>query len=413
MNLSRLILQQKNPFLKMFGSSMSPLLLDGDIVYVKKIIFSKIKVNDLITCRKSERIFTHRVIYRTDRYLISKGDNNAENDGRIFKNQIIGKVYQIKRNGKIINPENIYLLQSLTYFQEIIKIKTELEKYNVEYLFLKGLPLHLYYEGSYPRRIYQDCDILINRNKLNLVDNIFLANNYIKESIKKPGKNKKFIDYDLKEINYFKIVRGVKVILEIHLEVTFLTHEIKLPFPKLQRIVNNLTQDFLETRKVVLIQGFNLPILETKRLITYLLLHFFTHNFSAIPRIELVFNIINKSSKSKNSEWRDIYDITDRYRLTNFILPGIHILYKYYGVVRPYQIAQKCYNYKLKYALFIYRVFCSQKYLFDKILTAEKEKLKRAFLIFFLYDENIFIKTFYVINPRIILHLFYSLLSAI
>jgi signal peptidase I len=147
--------------LKSTGQSMLPILYENDIVYFKKISFSKIKVNDLIVFKMKSKLITHRVVYKTNKYLITKGDNNPASDGKIYPRKILGKVYKIKRNGQTFNPETFYLLQSTNYFQEIVKIKNEFDKKNINYVFLKGLPLHLYFEGSHPQRLYADCDVLV------------------------------------------------------------------------------------------------------------------------------------------------------------------------------------------------------------------------------------------------------------
>ncbi len=412
MDLSKLVVSRKNITLKMFGSSMEPLLLDKDIVYLKRIHYTQIGVNDLITVRKSQNIFTHRVIYKNKHYLITKGDHNTINDGKIYPKQIVGRVQHVKRNEQIINPYNIYLIQSTLYLEEIMKIVKEFDKYGMDYVFLKGLPLHLYYEGQSPSRIYNDCDILIDRNKLNLVKRFFSRNGYNQNTKIRFDKYKSFIESDLKEINYYKIVSGVKVIFEIHLEITFLTHEVKLPFPKLQKLVKEFSSNLLSQKRIISIHGNKLPILEEKNLIIYLLLHFFTHNFTAISRLELILNIIKSSKHHKGGNWIEILNISNKYQLINFVLPGIYLLNKYYGVDKPYKIAAKFYERKLEYSLFIYRLLCSPKYLFDKYESSYKAKIIRAFLIFFYYDDNLLYKIYSILKPRIILHFFYTLISA-
>ncbi len=102
--------------IKTFGNSMYPLLLDGDILYLKKIKFSKIRVNDIITAKDSIRYFTHRVIYKGKNYVVTKGDNNPITDKKVYAKDIIGRVENVKRQGNIFNPEQIYLLQSSLYF---------------------------------------------------------------------------------------------------------------------------------------------------------------------------------------------------------------------------------------------------------------------------------------------------------
>ena len=142
---------------------MEPIFHENDVLYFKKIAFKSIKVNDIVSIKKGKQLISHRVIYKTNKYLVTKGDNNPISDGKIFPKQIIGKVYQVKRKGQIFDPEQLYLLQSTLYFQEIVKIKTKLDKQGINYVFLKGLPLHLYFEKTHPRRIYLDCDVLVDK----------------------------------------------------------------------------------------------------------------------------------------------------------------------------------------------------------------------------------------------------------
>ncbi|MBI2022534.1 signal peptidase I, partial [Candidatus Daviesbacteria bacterium] len=161
---------------KTFGSSMLPFFKDGDIVQIKRIAFSKIKVNDFITFKKNNLFVTHRVIYipaKNTNYLITKGDNNPYSDGKIFPKDILGKVEKIERDNQIIDPESTYLFQSTLYFSQIQKVIKALNLKNIEYLILKGLPLHLYFEKIHPRRFYLDCDILISKKDLLAVKKIF------------------------------------------------------------------------------------------------------------------------------------------------------------------------------------------------------------------------------------------------
>ena len=141
------------------GSSMLPVILPKDGLYFKPITLHKLKTDDIIIFTLKDKLVTHRVIFKTTKYIIAKGDNNPFSDGKIFAKQIIGRVYKIKRNGKIFNLGDLYLIQSTVYFGEIIKIKKTLEKQKIDFLFLKGLPLHIYYEKKHPQRIYADCDV--------------------------------------------------------------------------------------------------------------------------------------------------------------------------------------------------------------------------------------------------------------
>src|SRR3989338_6390297 len=107
--------------LKAEGMSMLPILKPGDVLFLRRIKFRQAKINDLIMLMKGGKVITHRVIYKNTDHLITKGDNNQKSDGKVYPHQIIGKVYQVKRNGYYFNPEDINLLQSSHYYQEITK----------------------------------------------------------------------------------------------------------------------------------------------------------------------------------------------------------------------------------------------------------------------------------------------------
>jgi len=105
--------------IKSHGKSMLPLLHPDDIVCSKKTTSKRISVDDIILINKNKKIISHRVIYKTNKYLITKGDNNPTSDCKIYPRQIIGKVFQVKRtsdvlkrSGQIFNQESLYLLRS-------------------------------------------------------------------------------------------------------------------------------------------------------------------------------------------------------------------------------------------------------------------------------------------------------------
>ena len=102
---------KKNFYIKSFGISMLSFLQPNDVIYYKKINYGVIKINDIIFFKKEGKFLTHRVIYRANNCFITKGDNNLRSDGKIYPHQIIGKAYHVKRNRKIFNPEDVYLLQ--------------------------------------------------------------------------------------------------------------------------------------------------------------------------------------------------------------------------------------------------------------------------------------------------------------
>ena len=308
------------------GVSMTPFILARDGLFIKPQSFKKLKVNDIVVFQRKNKLITHRIIFKNDKNCITKGDNKLISDGLIDPKQIIGKVYQIKRNKKIINLETQYLLQSTLYFQEIIKIKNAFEKAGVDFVFLKGLPLHLYFEKTHPKRIYADCDVLVAKKDFPKTEIIIKKFGYRKND----GKNKQV------ENNYIKFINGFAVIFDIHLEAAFLMTQfsgLEALYP--QKLIDQLTVDLLNNKRPIKINGEKFFILNSKFLILYLALHLFHHNFRGAFRYQFLDKVI-RSSHLKNKDWQCIDKKITEYRLGNFVYPVFILLKKYFKTSIPY-----------------------------------------------------------------------------
>lgn len=90
----------------------------GDAVLVK--INSDFDVGDIITYQSGEDFITHRVVSKTEHYIITKGDANNVNDNPIDKSLVLGKVVKIMpRVGvwkKVILTPKVIVLILLTLF---------------------------------------------------------------------------------------------------------------------------------------------------------------------------------------------------------------------------------------------------------------------------------------------------------
>lgn len=340
--MKRLILslkRQKQFCLKSQGQSMRPLLYSNDILYFKNIIFSDIKINDLIILNKYNNLFTHRVIYKSSNYLITKGDNNVNSDGFIYPKQIFGKVYLVKRNGQLINPESFYLLQSTLYFQEIIKIKKKFEREKIEFVFLKGLPLHLYYEKKHPRRIYLDCDVLVRPINFLKAEQILFNAGYKKVKTELSSSHEKMKDKEI-ENAYFKIINNFRVVFDLHIEVVFMMTQLgKLNALYSQKLIDQLTNEFLINKRKITIHNETFPILLKEYLILYIALHFFHHNFKGAFRLEFLDSIIHKE-KLDNILVKLLSKIIIKYQLQNFVYPVAILLNKLYKTSIPSRLLQ-------------------------------------------------------------------------
>ena len=400
------LLRLKTLPLKLTSQSMLPILRPNDVVYFKKTPFLKIKVNDLIIFKKKNQLITHRVIYKTKKYLITKGDSNLNFDGKIYPKQILGKVYQIKRNGQIFKPETFYLIQSTHYFSEIIKIKNEFDKENINYVFLKGLPLHLYFEGTHPKRLYADCDVLIDKKDFQKAEEIFLKNHYQKAELDWSKTAKKMQKKEL-EATFYKKTNQFIITFDIHLQLVDLSIVHLGHFNELypQKLIDDLTEEFLKTKRKIKINNEKFLILNTYYLILYLSLHLFHHNFTGAFRYDFLDKVIKKSKISIKS-WQELSLIIKKYQLNNFVFPVFFLLKKHYQTPIPKKFLKKIQPKSLP------NVYTTFTQFLPKINIFNDESRIRAgikrFLYLFIFSPSPFWKKILIIfNPQVIFAFFW------
>ncbi len=310
---------------------MYPLLQPNDLLYLKKEKFTNIKISDSVLVKKNRHIFVHSVIYKTKKYLITRGINNLLSDGLIYPKQIIGKVYQMKRKDRLFDPYKSFIFQSGVYFQEIVRIKDAFEYEKINFLILKGLPLHLYFEGSYPRRIYADCDLLINKNDWEKTSKILEESGYRKAETSYSRIHKLLKDKPT-EWAYFKNINDFPVIFDIHLEAGFLMNQLgKLNAFYPQSLIDKMTEKFLKGKKLVKMQSQYFSILSPANLIIYLSLHYFHHNYRGWHMIDFLSKIV-KRYQNNNDILKEITEKIIFYQLQNFVYPVFLFLEKYYDI---------------------------------------------------------------------------------
>lgn len=396
--------------IKTFGDSMFPLLQDGDIVSIKKVKFKHISVNDIICFKRSRNLITHRVIYKTPRYIITKGDSNTSSDGKIKKSQIIGKVNKVRRNRTIIDIDNYYLFQSSIYFTEIRRVVERLNNDGINSVILKGLPLHLYLEKKHPRRIYADCDLLIDKTQYQKVELVLKKMGYRKVTpLSLTGK----VMEEKAEISFYKIVNGFYVEFDIHRDVVFLMTRVgKVDMLYPQRLVEELNHKFLQEKVNIEIEKFIFPILTPENLLVYLCLHIYHHNFSGAYRYEFVGKVLKKNISVKK-----VLDTIIEYKLWNFVFATLFLYGKYYDSkfsLNPfYKELKKISNFKLiekkvgKINIFDEQNNLGEGNYFRMLFSFSPNPFWKKILI--LFDLNIIYAVLWVLNNkmrRIILHKF-------
>lgn len=319
---------------------MWPLLQDGDIVNVKKKKFSNIIENDIICIVTNKKLFTHRVVYRNVNYLITKGDNNATADKRVRERNYMGTVFSFRRNGQIFDVDNIYLLQSSIYFKEVSTILNLFKAHSIEHVVLKGLPIHLYLQKKMPRRIYADCDLLINRNDFRKAEKVIIKCGFQKSSGPERSVSERV------EISYYKQINGVMVVLDLHRELSFLATNVgRVGILYSDKKTIELVRKFLSEKKEIIIENEKFYILSPENLLIYLLLHLFNHNYVGPYRYELINSLLKKKIN-----YSEVGALAKRFLVVNFMCPAILLLDKYYpssgskNLLKTIEIKNKYHN---------------------------------------------------------------------
>ncbi|MBE6730158.1 MAG: hypothetical protein E7564_00535 [Ruminococcaceae bacterium] len=98
------------------GNSMLPFLIHGrDTVYLSKVD-SSLKKGDIVLYKRDDGSYILHRIYKAEENLFQLiGDAQPVIEKGIRRNQIIAKVTQIKRKGKLIKEKNLFW----KFFQKI------------------------------------------------------------------------------------------------------------------------------------------------------------------------------------------------------------------------------------------------------------------------------------------------------
>ncbi len=86
------------------GSSMSPIVRDGDIVVVSPFGERGLRTGDVVAFvhPAAARLAVHRLIGRTERGFLVRGDNALMPDGEVGAGSVLGLVTSIERRGRKI-----------------------------------------------------------------------------------------------------------------------------------------------------------------------------------------------------------------------------------------------------------------------------------------------------------------------
>jgi signal peptidase I len=97
-----------------FGTSMVPSILPGDLISVQRAAISEIACGEIVLYSREGRMFAHRVVGRAGRVeqpfavqseslLITRGDRLRYNDPPVSSSELLGRVISIERGEQKVN----------------------------------------------------------------------------------------------------------------------------------------------------------------------------------------------------------------------------------------------------------------------------------------------------------------------
>ena len=99
--------------LRVFGTSMVPSILPGDLISIQRANLSEISSGEIVLYSRDGRLFAHRVVARAgshdDPRLITRGDRLSHNDPSVSSSELLGRVTSIQcadgRGHRRVQPE--------------------------------------------------------------------------------------------------------------------------------------------------------------------------------------------------------------------------------------------------------------------------------------------------------------------
>jgi signal peptidase I len=93
--------------LRVHGSSMLPWVRPGDVGVIRQISIENVRCGDVVLFRRDNHLFVHRIVEKRGSQdtaqLFSKGDAHPTSDGVVEKQELLGRVMRIYRNGQRID----------------------------------------------------------------------------------------------------------------------------------------------------------------------------------------------------------------------------------------------------------------------------------------------------------------------
>jgi len=96
--------------LRVQGSSMLPAICPGDEIRVQSSSCTSAETGNVVAFSRDGRLFVHRVIgHDSGGNLVTQGDALSYQDSPVTPDEFLGKVTQIKRQGRLVGINNSVL----------------------------------------------------------------------------------------------------------------------------------------------------------------------------------------------------------------------------------------------------------------------------------------------------------------
>jgi hypothetical protein len=95
--------------LRVYGTSMAPCILPGDLVSIERASLQDISPREIVLYLRNGRLFAHRVVERKvaptaggyeEPCLITRGDRLSHNDPPVFSSDLLGRIVSVKRGNR-------------------------------------------------------------------------------------------------------------------------------------------------------------------------------------------------------------------------------------------------------------------------------------------------------------------------
>lgn len=90
--------------LRVTSSGALPAIWPGDILSTRPCVTAEAGLGDIVLFTRHSRLFAHRVISRSGECLVTRGDGVPEPDPPVQPCELIGRVFEIVRQGKTLRP---------------------------------------------------------------------------------------------------------------------------------------------------------------------------------------------------------------------------------------------------------------------------------------------------------------------